>query len=188
MVYSTQVFFLLRVIRLITELISLPLGSLLMKKKGANFAFAIGIIPRVLSLFVLLCVQERQRDDEETNSSPDATPERQQGSKLKRRLSSLVSYLRHRVLPLIASVPLLLGMLSLLVNNLALPIFEFLMQYMRVKFGWDYSDVSSLGCYKILHYGLLQSGRLHLLISSHRSHCCALHSVAPNLRLAHQIL
>ena len=145
MTESTQIFFLLTVIVLVSELLAPVTGSLLMERFGANLCFLFGILAYLLVFGILWFIPETSKSSQSSGDSLPSTAESAEllkhGSGISQKLVDLVDHIRTDLLPLLSRGTLVLGMLSLLVNYFALPVFNILMQYMTIRFEWKYSQV-----------------------------------------------
>lgn len=160
-VSSTRIFFGMGVMVLITELVAPPIGSLIMTTFNAYISYATTIPIRLLSFLFPLVIPETKAKDA-SNGSPEQplsdsdSIEPAKRHHFLRKLDELLSHLRSDVLPLITRTPLLLGMMSLLIEEFARTQGEFLLQYMTIRFGWRYSQAAYLVSFKALvHIALL---------------------------------
>jgi hypothetical protein len=59
----------------------------------------------------------------------------------EQQASTLIRHMKDDIVPMLQNLPIVLGLISLLVNNFAVPLMGIVLQYMSVRFKWEYSDV-----------------------------------------------
>jgi hypothetical protein len=74
-------------------------------------------------------------DDNGRSDSPTKKPT------LKMRMQELQQHVREDFVPLLKSIPILVGLISFVIGSFATAIGEIIMQYMKVRFGWNYEKV-----------------------------------------------
>ncbi|KAF2671368.1 MFS general substrate transporter [Microthyrium microscopicum] len=126
-------------------------GAKVMDLYGPSWAFLWSIPPRFFSLILLYFIPETgDFGDSETgnassipNGQPDSTK-----SFMGAKIQKLVDHARHDVWPIIRKTPVMLGMVSLVVNNFGTPIVGVLIQYFAAKFHWSYSSIAYVITYQ----------------------------------------
>ncbi|CAN8097742.1 unnamed protein product [Discula destructiva] len=146
-----QAFFLIHVTTLVTELISPPLGSLLMDTLGPHFAFLAGV-PFEIAAFSALglveeprskrCQEVESNDDEHENFHNNLASETKPN--FRKPLMKVVHYFRQDIGGLLSQKSLLLGLLAVVGCRLGRPMLVLTLQYMSVRFGWHFSKTGYL--------------------------------------------
>jgi hypothetical protein len=156
--HSTSIFFLLSVVVLLSELFAPATGSRLMAKYGPNTAYLIGIAGYIMAFIILLCIPETAKlnnpSEHERAASTDSSPTAPtDDSKLRQRLEALLDHVRTDLIPILSRGTIMRGLIAVLVNNFARPIFAILIQYMSAQFQWKFERVSIVNCKKDLICG-----------------------------------
>lgn len=150
----TRVLFFMTVVFLVTELVSPPVGSCLMNRFNAYVPYAVTIPLRIASFVFLLIIPETSSKPKnvERSSSENISTTRIKAADvssnigmigpLREKFNRLLSHIRIDVIPLITRPPIILSLVAILIGNFAHSVSEFLLQYMTIRFDWQWSQVS----------------------------------------------
>ena len=137
-----------------SELLSPPFGAYLMDKYGALFTYYLTIPTRILAILIMAFIpQTGPKLTTETSSLDesmhgdtdlDAIDKPTFSDMIRRNFNALHAHISNNMIPILSRGVIILGILSLLVNTFARPLFDLLIQYMRVRFSWEYSQVCTL--------------------------------------------
>jgi MFS family permease len=148
----TRVFFITSIIFLVTELIGPPVGSWMSDRLGASWAYSIWIPTRFLAMLLLIPIPEKVKTElvepdeppgAATPTSSESSAERCKKSLLRRKFDDMFRHVRMDLLPILGRCVIVVGIVSLVITNFARTMFEIVVQYMRVRFNWEYEDVSA---------------------------------------------
>jgi len=139
---------------LVSEVISPPLGSRLLDQYGPNHAYLFSLPFQLLGLTILPLLpghvaiskgNEGEHDQaiQEIQEGGESISPPLESSMRPRDWSALTTQLAKDIWPILRQATIALGLLALLLNRFSRPLFEFLMQYMSVRFGWTLSQVGN---------------------------------------------
>lgn len=126
-------------------LIGPPIGSILMDMYSPQTAYLWTIPPRVVSLGLLFMIPETSQ-----RKPAAAVPGAFDGSRkplltiIRGKMVNLAHHVVHNIVPIISQLPVLLGLVSFIVNAFAVPLLGLVMQYMSSRFHWKLSQVRGL--------------------------------------------
>jgi hypothetical protein len=152
------VLFFMTVILLVSEIVSPPVGSLLMDRFDAYVPYAATIPIRIASFLFLLIIPETSPKLKTGEISPpenvsvaeiEVADEPSSMGPLRQKIDRLLSHIQMDVVPLITRGPIILSLIAILVGNFARTVSDLLLQYMTVRFDWRWSQVSEI-MYRII--------------------------------------
>jgi hypothetical protein len=139
------VYFYIHTVAIVTMLIGPPIGSILMEAYSPQTAFLWTIPPRVVSLGLLFLIPETSQ-----RKPAAGTPGALDGARkplltiLHGKIRNLAQHFVRNIIPIISQLPVLLGLVSFIVNAFAVPLLGLILQYMSSRFHWKLSQVRRL--------------------------------------------
>jgi len=146
--YRARVYFLIHTVVVASALVGPPIGSILLEKLGPSQAFFWTLPPRLFSLVLLYLVPETKNIAVESSSASNldamdlTTAQRSFKSRVDEGIRHFIHHFKQDIVPLISRKPVLLGMISLVVNTFTVPVTGIIVQYLSVKFMWKFAKAS----------------------------------------------
>jgi len=135
------VYFYIHTVAIVTMLIGPPIGSILMEMYSPQTAYLWTIPPRVVSLGLLFMIPETgQRKPAAGVPGAFDRGRKPLLSIIHGKMVNLTHHVVHNIIPIVSQTPVLLGLVSFVVNALAIPLLGLVMQYMSSKFHWKLSQ------------------------------------------------
>lgn len=145
--HSTRAVFYMAVAMLTSELLSPPLGSLLMSKYGPYAPYLSGIPLEMLGfiiLYLLPASETSAKNDPITFQVIDTTADHGRNTWPRRIMITSVMHTRTLATYLVNRPGLLVLLLAFMVNKLSRQIEEIMIQYVTVRFGWTLAQVGMI--------------------------------------------
>lgn len=147
--YRTKAFFYASVAMLLSELVSPPLGSVLMERFNPYVPFLTGIPLEMLGYVVLLYIPSTgnhagRRTSEHGLASSAGDQQQSKSMAWESSFAWLGEYLKNFAADIKRHPGLIVAFFAFMVNKLARQIGELLIQYLSFRFGWTMAQVYSL--------------------------------------------
>jgi hypothetical protein len=125
-------------------LIGPPLGSIVMEIYSPQISFLCTLPPRALSLVFLFLIPETSQKKEATSQETSlAGPRKSLLTIIHGKIQNFSHHVVHDIFPIISQLPVMLGLISFIVNSFAIPLLGLVLQYMSSRFRWKLSQVRS---------------------------------------------
>jgi hypothetical protein len=117
-----------------------PIGAKIMHYYGPYLAFFLTVPASAVPLIPLMLLPEtaKLREPSATMAESEQTSGPAKNPTVRMRLRTLKAHILNDFVPLLKSVPILIGLISFVIGSFATAIGEIIMQYIKVRFGWDY--------------------------------------------------
>jgi hypothetical protein len=111
---------------------------------GPYLAFFLSIPLSVLAVIPLVLLPETAalRKPDESDAENEQADSAAKAPILRMRLQVLKQHIQKDFVPLLKSLPILIGLISFVIGSFAVASGEIIMQYMKARFGWSYEKAS----------------------------------------------
>ncbi|KIW04569.1 hypothetical protein, variant 1 [Verruconis gallopava] len=142
----TRAFFLLGVISMLVAVAAPPVGARIMHYHGPYVAYGLNIPLSVCAVIPLVLLPETAKGKSLQENTEDdgmiGTPNK--ASTLRTGWKELKSHVVNDFFPLLKSIPIVIGLLSMVIGSFAVAVGEIIIQYMKARFGWSYEKSTNV--------------------------------------------
>ena len=141
----TRAFFFLGVIGRLVAVAAPPIGARIMHYYGEYFAYFLTIPLSIMPVIPLYLLPETAKPRTAAQDGDDLLNDGlKRKATLHTRLHEMKQHIRQDLLPILKSISILIGMFSMVVASFSLAIGDFILQYMKARFSWDYEKATHI--------------------------------------------
>ena len=141
----TRAFFFLGVIGRLVAVAAPPIGARIMHYHGEYFAYFLTIPLSLMPFIPLYLLPETAKAKAEVHGDETGSAHAlKKQPDLRSRITEMKKHIREDLMPILKSVSIMIGMFSMIVASFSLAIGDFILQYMKARFGWDYEKATHI--------------------------------------------